>query len=204
MVEKDREGEIERGHPWVQVDGVAPDKPLDYVVLTMYKFKKMTLSVRYSYIREHVGRRNSWAKTNVQMIDTDNSGQITFEELKAELKRVGANLKESEIYDLILCHIIRNFARFDLGALKYLDIDGELVERSHKMNDLNRGEILQVDIIPDVNVAFEIESATSKDLARSEMDNQQSPLLPYLNYVWKCNSINFYGLRHNRNPLSRT
>lgn len=36
-----------------------------------------------------------------KMIDTDNSGQITFEELKVGLKRVGANLKESEIYDLM-------------------------------------------------------------------------------------------------------
>lgn len=35
------------------------------------------------------------------MIDTDSSGQITFEELKTGLKRVGANLKESEIYDLM-------------------------------------------------------------------------------------------------------
>ena len=35
------------------------------------------------------------------MIDTDNSGQITFEELKAGLKKFGANLKESEIYDLM-------------------------------------------------------------------------------------------------------
>ena len=36
-----------------------------------------------------------------KMIDTDNSGQITFEELKDGLKRFGANLKESEIYDLM-------------------------------------------------------------------------------------------------------
>lgn len=36
-----------------------------------------------------------------KMIDTDNSGQITFEELKVGLKRVGANLKESEIYDIM-------------------------------------------------------------------------------------------------------
>jgi calcium-dependent protein kinase len=35
------------------------------------------------------------------MIDTDNNGQITFEELKVCLKKVGANLKESEIYDLM-------------------------------------------------------------------------------------------------------
>nr|GFB48046.1 NB-ARC domains-containing protein [Tanacetum cinerariifolium] len=50
----------------------------------------------------------------------------------------------------------------------------------------------------DVEVGFEIESATSKDLATSQRDNQQSPLLPYLDflhlykmenmkYVWKCN-----------------
>ncbi|GJT61689.1 NB-ARC domains-containing protein [Tanacetum coccineum] len=141
----------------------------------------------------------------------------------------------------VSCKSFRNlftptFARFDLGALERLNIDGEhynlkskinineSVERSHEMNDINRGEILQVDIIPDVNVAipfhvlstfhhlrsliisnradvevaFEIESATSKDLATSQRDNQQLPLFPYLeflkleymknmNYVWKCN-----------------
>jgi len=35
------------------------------------------------------------------MLDTDSSGQITFEELKAGLQSVGANLKESEIYALM-------------------------------------------------------------------------------------------------------
>lgn len=40
-------------------------------------------------------------KEMFKMIDADNSGQITFEELKAGLKRVGANLKESEIYALM-------------------------------------------------------------------------------------------------------
>lgn len=40
-------------------------------------------------------------KEMFKMIDTDNSGQITFEELKIGLERVGANLKESEIYALM-------------------------------------------------------------------------------------------------------
>ncbi|GKC82791.1 NB-ARC domains-containing protein [Tanacetum coccineum] len=147
-----------------------------------------------------------------------------------------------ETIDTHSCKSFRNlftptFARFDLGALDHLEIQGERdnqksrininesAKRSHEMNDRNRGEILQVDdIIPDVNVpipfhvlstfhhlrylfiryradvevAFEIESATSKDLATSQRDNQQSPLLPYLEsldlygmenmkYVWKCN-----------------
>lgn len=36
-----------------------------------------------------------------KMIDTDNSGHITFEELKVGLKRFGANLNESEIHELM-------------------------------------------------------------------------------------------------------
>ncbi|CAK9172417.1 unnamed protein product [Ilex paraguariensis] len=45
-------------------------------------------------------------KEMFKMMDTDNSGQITFEELKAGLKKVGANLKESEIYDLMQADIL--------------------------------------------------------------------------------------------------
>lgn len=36
-----------------------------------------------------------------KMIDTDNSGQITLEELKTGLERVGANLMDSEINGLM-------------------------------------------------------------------------------------------------------
>lgn len=36
-----------------------------------------------------------------KMIDVDNSGQITLEELKNALERVGSNLKDSEIIDLM-------------------------------------------------------------------------------------------------------
>ena len=45
---------MDSGHPWVQIDGVAPDKPLDSAVLSrmkqfsaMNKFKKMALRVSY-------------------------------------------------------------------------------------------------------------------------------------------------------------
>lgn len=44
------------GHPWVQVDGVAPNKPLDSAVLTrlkqfsaMNKLKKMALRVSHVF-----------------------------------------------------------------------------------------------------------------------------------------------------------
>ncbi|KAE8713256.1 Calcium-dependent protein kinase 1 [Hibiscus syriacus] len=56
-------------------------------------------------------------KKMFKMIDTDNSGQITFEELKAGLKRVGANIKEdSEIYDLMQ-------AWFDKDGSGYITLD---------------------------------------------------------------------------------
>ncbi|WRX13100.1 Protein kinase domain - like 10 [Theobroma cacao] len=92
-------------HPWIQIDGVAPDKALDSAVLSrmkqfsaMNKLKKMALRVIAESLSEE---EIAGLKEMFKMIDTDNSGQITFEELKAGLKRVGANLKESEIYDLM-------------------------------------------------------------------------------------------------------
>lgn len=44
-------------------------------------------------------------KEMFQVMDTDNSGAITFDELKAGLKRYGSNLKESEIRALMIAVI---------------------------------------------------------------------------------------------------
>ncbi|GAA0146630.1 non-receptor serine/threonine protein kinase [Lithospermum erythrorhizon] len=104
-------------HPWVQVGGVAPDKPLDSAVLSrmkqfsaMNKLKKMALRV----IAESMSEEEiAGLKQMFKMIDTDNSGQITFEELKVGLKRVGANLKESEIYDLMQAADVDNSGTID-------------------------------------------------------------------------------------------
>lgn len=46
-------------------------------------------------------------KEMFKIIDTDNSGQITFEELKDGLRRFGANLTESETYQLMQAVSIR-------------------------------------------------------------------------------------------------
>lgn len=47
------------------------------------------------------------------MIDTDNSGTITFDELKDGLKRVGSQLMESEIKDLMDA-VRKIFSRFSI------------------------------------------------------------------------------------------
>ncbi|PNX93983.1 calcium-dependent protein kinase 1-like protein [Trifolium pratense] len=106
-------------HPWIQVDGVAPDKPLDSAVLSrlkqfsaMNKLKKMALRV----IAESLSEEEIYGlKELFKMIDTDNSGQITFEKLKAGLKMFGANLGESEIFDLLQAADIDNSGTIDYG-----------------------------------------------------------------------------------------
>ncbi|KAK2400810.1 calcium-dependent protein kinase [Trifolium repens] len=106
-------------HPWIQVDGAAPDKPLDSAVLSrmkqftaMNKLKKMALRVIAENLSEDeiAGLREMF-----KMIDTDNSGQITFEELKIGLKKFGANLNESEIYDLMQAADVDNSGTIDYG-----------------------------------------------------------------------------------------
>ncbi|KAL8162060.1 hypothetical protein V2J09_013549 [Rumex salicifolius] len=106
-------------HPWVQVDGVAPDKPLDSAVLSrmkqfraMNKLKKMALRVIAETLSEE---EIAGLKEMFKMIDTDNSGQITYEELKAGMQKVGANLKESEIYDLMQAADVDSSGTIDYG-----------------------------------------------------------------------------------------
>ncbi|KAI6696565.1 calcium-dependent protein kinase 20 isoform X1 [Syzygium oleosum] len=106
-------------HPWVQVDGVAPDKPLDSAVLTrlkqfsaMDKLKKIAIRVMAEILSEE---EIAGLKEMFKMIDTDNSGNITVEELKVGLEKVGANLKDSEINGLMQAADIDNSGTIDYG-----------------------------------------------------------------------------------------
>ncbi|XP_027111229.1 calcium-dependent protein kinase 1 [Coffea arabica] len=120
-------------HPWVQIDGVAPDKPLDSAVLSrmkqfsaMNKLKKMALRVIAETLSEE---EIAGLKEMFKMIDTDNSGQISFEELKVGLKRVGANLKESEIYDLMQAADVDNSGTIDYGEFIAATLHLNKIER---------------------------------------------------------------------------
>ncbi|RCV09554.1 hypothetical protein SETIT_2G039100v2 [Setaria italica] len=124
-------------HPWVCVDGVAPDKPLDSAVLTrlkqfsaMNKLKKMALRVIAENLSEDeiAGLREMF-----KMLDTDNSGQITLEELKSGLKRVGANLKDSEITTLMEAADIDNSGSIDYGEFLAATLHLNKVEREDNL-----------------------------------------------------------------------
>ncbi|KAL6880192.1 hypothetical protein ACP4OV_011757 [Aristida adscensionis] len=124
-------------HPWVCVDGVAPDKPLDSAVLTrlkqfsaMNKLKKMALRVIAENLSEDeiAGLREMF-----KMLDTDNSGHITLEELRRGLKRVGANLKDSEITTLMEAADIDNSGSIDYGEFLAATLHLNKVEREDNL-----------------------------------------------------------------------
>jgi len=64
-----------------------------------------------------------------KMLDTDNSGQITLEELKSGLKRIGANLKDSEITTLMEAVIVLTyFCPFCFQVFSKIPMPHELKE----------------------------------------------------------------------------
>ncbi|KAD5802360.1 hypothetical protein E3N88_13720 [Mikania micrantha] len=124
-------------HPWIVDDKMAPDKPLDSAVLSrlkqfsaMNKLKKMALRVIAERLsEEEIGG----LKELFKMIDTDNSGTITFDELKEGLRRVGSELMESEIKDLMDAADIDNSGTIDYG---------EFIAATVHLNKLEREENL--------------------------------------------------------------
>lgn len=124
-------------HPWIVDDRVAPDKPLDSAVLSrlkqfsaMNKLKKMALRVIAERLsEEEIGG----LKELFKMIDTDNSGTITFEELKEGLRKVGSELMESEIKTLMDAADIDNSGTIDYGEFLAATLHLNKMEREENL-----------------------------------------------------------------------
>ncbi|KAG9157583.1 hypothetical protein Leryth_022258 [Lithospermum erythrorhizon] len=124
-------------HPWICKNGVAPDKALDPAVLSrlkqfsaMNKLKKMALRV----IAERMSEEEiAGLKEMFKAMDTDNSGAITFDELKVGLKKYGSTLKDTEIHDLMDAADVDNSGTIDYG---------EFVAATIHLNKLEREEYL--------------------------------------------------------------
>lgn len=92
-------------HPWLREGGEASDKPIDSAVLSrmkqfraMNKLKKLALKV----IAENLSAEEiQGLKSMFTNMDTDNSGTITYEELKTGLARLGSKLTEAEVKQLM-------------------------------------------------------------------------------------------------------
>ncbi|XP_065872262.1 calcium-dependent protein kinase 1-like [Euphorbia lathyris] len=179
-------------HPWVQEDGVAPDKPLDSAVLSrmkqfsaMNKLKKMALRVIAESLSEEeiAGLREMF-----KMIDTDNSGTITFEELKAGLKRVGANLKESEIYDLMQAADVDNNGTIDYGEFIAATLHFNKIEREDHLFaafsyfDKDGSGYITPDELQQACEEFGIEDVRLEEMIR-DVDQDNDGLIDYNEFV---------------------
>ncbi|KAG2399098.1 Calcium-dependent protein [Vigna angularis] len=88
-------------HPWLQNAKKAPNVPLGDIVRSrlkqfsvMNRFKKRALRV----IAEHLSVEEvEIIKDMFTLMDTDKDGRVTYEELKAGLRKVGSQLAEPEI-----------------------------------------------------------------------------------------------------------
>ncbi|XP_073002321.1 calcium-dependent protein kinase 26-like [Typha latifolia] len=163
-------------HPWICETGVAPDQALDSAVLSrlkqfsaMNKLKKMALRVIAESLSEEeiAGLREMF-----MAMDTDNSGAITFDELKEGLRRYGSTLKDTEIRDLMEAadidnsgtidykefiaatvhlnklereeHLVAAFSYFDKDRSGYITVD-ELQQacKEHNMTDLFLEDVIK-------------------------------------------------------------
>ncbi|KAJ4744732.1 Calcium-dependent protein kinase [Rhynchospora pubera] len=190
-------------HPWVQVDGVAPDKPLDSAVLSrmkqftaMNKLKKMALRV----IAEHLSEDEiAGLKQMFKMIDTDNSGHITFEELKAGLERVGANLKESEIYALMQAADVDNSGTIDYGEFIAATLHLNKVEREDHLFaafqyfDKDGSGYITPDELQKACEEFGMEDVKLDDMIR-EVDQDNDGRIDYNEFVAMMQKGNTTGL----------
>ncbi|TXG58104.1 hypothetical protein EZV62_015933 [Acer yangbiense] len=180
------------GHPWVQVDGVAPDKPLDSAVLSrlkqfsaMNKLKKIALRViALSLSDEEI----AGLKEMFKMIDTDGSGQITFEELKVGLKKFGANLDESEIYDLMKAADVDNSGTIDYGEFVAATLHLNKFEREDHLFaafsyfDRDGSGYITADEIQRACEEFGIEDVRLEDMI-SEVDQDNDGRIDYNEFV---------------------
>ncbi|CAN6821267.1 unnamed protein product [Brassica oleracea] len=124
-------------HPWICENGVAPDRALDPAVLSrlkqfsaMNKLKKMALKVIAESLSEE---EIAGLRAMFEAMDTDNSGAITFDELKAGLRRYGSTLKDTEIRDLMEAADVDNSGTIDYS---------EFIAATIHLNKLDREEHL--------------------------------------------------------------
>ncbi|WOK97135.1 hypothetical protein Cni_G05843 [Canna indica] len=88
-------------HPWLQNAKKASDVPLGDIVRTrlkqfsvMNRFKKKAMRV----IAEHLSIEEvEVIRDMFKLMDTDNNGKVSFEELRAGLQKVGSQLAEAEM-----------------------------------------------------------------------------------------------------------
>ncbi|KAI4319556.1 hypothetical protein MLD38_033141 [Melastoma candidum] len=187
-------------HPWVQVDGVAPDKPLDSAVLSrlkqfsaMNKLKKIAIRVIADSLSEE---EIAGLKEMFKMIDADGSGQITMEELRVGLEKVGADLKETDLIDLMQAADIDNSGTIDYGEFIAAMLHLNKIEREDHLYaafsyfDKDGSGYITQDELQHACEQFGLEGFRVEDIIQ-EVDQDNDGRIDYSEFVAMMQDTNF-------------
>eukprot|EP00271_Cylindrocystis_brebissonii_P017023 TRINITY_DN424_c0_g1_i3.p1 TRINITY_DN424_c0_g1~~TRINITY_DN424_c0_g1_i3.p1 ORF type:complete len:505 (+),score=107.43 TRINITY_DN424_c0_g1_i3:264-1778(+) len=179
-------------HPWIAKDGVAPDKPLDSAVLTrlrqftaMNKLKKMALRIIAESLSEE---EIAGLKEMFKMMDADNSGTITFDELKQGLARVGSNLKDSEIREIMDAADVDSNGSIDYGEFLAATMHLNRIEQEESLFlafshfDKDQSGFISVDELQQACREFNIDESSIVDTMR-DVDTNHDGIIDYNEFV---------------------
>lgn len=201
-------------HPWIREEGVAPDQPMDPAVQSrlkqfsaMNKLKKVAIRVIAEFLSEEeiAGLREMF-----KMIDTDHSGAITFEELKSGLERVGSNLVESEIRQLMDAADVDQDGTIDYGEFLAATLHLNKIEREENLFaafswlDKDQSGYLTIDELQQACSRYNMGETSIEDLIR-EVDQDNDGRIDYNEFVTMMRKGNgAIGRTTLRNSLSLT
>ncbi|KAI4375708.1 hypothetical protein MLD38_013545 [Melastoma candidum] len=199
-------------HPWICENGVASDRPLDAAVMSrlkqfsaMNKLKKMALRVIAESLSEEeiAGLREMFTA-----MDTDSSGAITFDELKAGLRKYGSTMKDTEIRDPMEAADIDNSGTIDYGEfiaatmhLNKLEREEHLVA-AFRYFDKDGSGYITVDELQQACVEHHMPDAFLEDIIK-EVDQDNDGRIDYGEFVAMMQKGNAgIGRRTMRNSLN--
>ncbi len=179
-------------HPWIREDGVAPDRPIDPAVQTrlkqfsaMNKLKKIAIRVIAESLSEE---EIAGLKEMFLMMDSDGSGAISFEELKEGLKKVGSNLMEADIRQLMDAADVDHNGTIDYGEFLAATLNLNKIEREENLYaafsylDKDKSGYLTIDELQQACNDFHMGDMCVEDLIR-EVDQDNDGRIDYNEFV---------------------
>ncbi|RYR63943.1 hypothetical protein Ahy_A03g010110 isoform A [Arachis hypogaea] len=178
-------------HPWICENGVAPDRALDPAVIAESLSEEEIAGLREMF----------------QAMDTDNSGAITFDELKAGLRRYGSTLKDTEIRDLMEAADVDNSGTIDYGEFIAATIHLNKLEREEHLIaafryfDKDGSGYITVDELQQACIEHNMTDVFLEDIIR-EVDQDNDGRIDYGEFAAMMQGNAGIGRRTMRNSLN--
>ncbi|XP_022845003.1 calcium-dependent protein kinase 30-like isoform X1 [Olea europaea var. sylvestris] len=181
-------------HPWIQNAKKAPNVPLGDIVRArlrqfsvMNRFKKKALRV----IAEHLSVEEAEVIRDMFMLmDTNNDGKVTYEELKAGLRKVGSQLAEPEIKLLMDVADVDGNGVLDYGEFVAVTIHLQRMEndehfrRAFMFFDIDGSGYIEIDELREAlaDESGETDGDVLNDIMR-EVDTNKDGRIDYEEFV---------------------